>query len=287
MWIPFIKNPRIGLALMIFFTAWIVYTQVATYPIHWQAKPDWRGTVSDAANARSSNEPALVYLDLRSPLVYYAYQTSLLDGISINVSWREFAPQEIWQISSTLDNVSSVWGIVAMQAPESWDAIAVLSQNRGVTYRDAVQWSVFYQFDSESDAPLEFSFGTNPDNPLLAYRDEFYTRYQADLGDEICVPLTLEALTDIPDTYSIALHLTRGYNEVIAQADEGLGAMNAGNIIERELCVTKSYDDDFHLRLIIYNWQTTVPLYVMEHEFVWGQYLMLGSLEQIQAEVED
>jgi len=281
MWIPLIKNRRIGLALTIFFTGWIVYTQLATYHIHWQPKPDWRGVVSRAADERSPDQPALAYLDLRSPLVYYAYQTGLLDGISINVSWREFAPQETHEIGDSLDNADVAWGIVAMQAPESWDAIAALSENRGVVYRDAVQWSVFYQFDTESDESLSFTFGTNADNPLLAYRGEFYTRYQASTGEEICVPIQLDVLQDIPDSYSVGLHLTRGYNELVSQVDERLGIYTAGDTIERDFCLTKLDEDDFHLRLIIYNWQTSERLYVMESGYVWGQYMMRGTLEEL------
>lgn len=281
MWIPLVNNKRLSLLVTIFFTGWIVYTQLVSYPIHWQAKADWRGTVSQATEERFADEPALVYLDLRSPLVYYAYQTGLLDGISINISWREFAPQEVHEIADSLDNAGTAWGIVAMQAPESWDAIVALSENRGVVYRDAVQWSVFYQFDNESDESLSFTFGNDADNPLLAYRGEFYSRYQASTGEEICVPIQLEALQAIADSYSISLHLTRGYNELVAQVDEGLGAHVAGDIIERELCLAKPDEDDFHLRLLIYNWQTSERLYVMESGFVWGQYMMRGTIEEL------
>lgn len=281
MWILFVKNRRIGLALTVFFTGWIIYTQLATYHTHWQAKPDWRSAVLNVDTNREVDEPALIYLNLQSPLAYYAYQTGLLDGISINLSWREFAPQEIWQIADSLENASTVWGIVAMQAPQSWDAIVALSESRGVSYRDEVEGSVFYQFDTESEEALTFTFGTDSENQLLAHHGEFYTRYQANSGDEICVPIRLEALADISDDYAISLQLTRDYDELIARVDEVPGEYIRGDIIEEELCFTKPDEDDFHLRLIIYNSQTSDPLYVMEDNFVWGQYLMRGTVEQI------
>lgn len=258
--------------LAIFFTMWIAYTQLATYRQFWPEKPDWRTSVQAAATTRHASEPALVYLDEKSPLAYYDRQFNLLQGISINISWRNFSPQEIQNSAHTLDNAESVWAIVAMQAPESWDAIAAFSQNRGISYRDSVQWTVFYRFDSQSDETLTFHFAD-----LLAYRGKFYTEYSLS-ENQLCVPILLEALADIPESYSIGLHLTRGYNELVAQTDEGLGAYAAGDEIERELCVEVPENGTYHLRLVIYDWQTLERLPLLEGDLLWGDYLMLGTV---------
>jgi 4-amino-4-deoxy-L-arabinose transferase-like glycosyltransferase len=269
--IPFIKIRWLNIAVSIFFLLWIAYTQLATYRQFWSEKPRWREAVQAASNSREATEPTLVYLDEKSPLAYYDRQFNLLQGISINISWRNFLPQEIFDTAATLNNAESVWAIVAMQAPESWDTIAALSQNRGVSYRDSVQWTTFYRFDTESDEELSFTF-----SDLLAYRGEFYQEYTVSPDNELCVAISLEALKDIPENYSIGLQLTRGYNELVAQNDEGLGAYTADDIIERELCLNVPEKDTYHLRLLIYDWRTIERLPLLENELLWGDYLMLG-----------
>jgi hypothetical protein len=198
----------------------------------------------------------------------------LLQGISINIAWRNFSPQEIHSTAAALNQANSVWAIAAMQAPESWDAIAALSQNRGVSYRDSVQWTVFYLFVNESDEKLAFTFAN-----LLAYRGEFYGEYTISSDNKLCVPIILEALADIPENYSIGLHLTRGYNELVAQLDEGLGVYAVGDMIEREMCLTVPENDTYHLRLVIYDWHSIERLAVLESDFLWDDYLMLGVLK--------
>ncbi|MGJ3238145.1 MAG: glycosyltransferase family 39 protein [Anaerolineae bacterium] len=283
--LPRIYNQRWQAVPALLLTLFVVNTQLINYHTHWPAKPDWRGMIERASQTRTADEPALVYLDQRSPVVYYARQTNLLDGISINVSWREFAPPEIHTIGDAFSTQDRVWGIVAMQAPESWDAIASLSEERGVRYRDTVQWSIAYQFDRASDDTLTFSFHTANNQALLRYAGRFYTRYQAHTGEEACVPVILDAQTDIHEGYAVSVHLTRGYNEVVAQVDEPLGALNTGDQIERTYCFTKPDEDDFHLRLMVYDPQTLARLYVAEGGQIWGDYLMLGTIEQIITEM--
>lgn len=279
MWIPLVKNQRLGFALTVFFTAWIAYTQLATYHIHWVLKPDWRGAANDALNERQLREPALVYLDDHSPLTYYAYQIGLLDGISLNIGWNDFAPQEIRELVNQLDDADTIWAFMEMQAPSSWDALAELSDNRGISYRDSVQGTILYAFDSVSDENLHFTFGTNGDNHLFAYQSDLYARYEVSTGDETCVPIVLETLADIDENYTLSLHLTRGYNEIVAESSLDLGTYRLGEIIEEELCVIKLSNETYHLRLLIYPQQSTFPLYLMESNLFWGNHLIVGVVE--------
>lgn len=276
-----LKNPRLGHLLTIFFTAWIAYTQLATYHIHWGAKPDWRTAASLASDERQSLDPALVYLDERSPLTYYAQQTSLLDGISIHFRWRDFSPQEIQEIVSSLDNSPVVWAFMEMQAPYSWDTIVRLNENRGVSYRDSVQGTILYEFDTVSDDELAFTFGRSGDNHLFAYSGNLYTRYESSANQEICTPIVLETLIEIDEPYVLSLHLTRGYNEVIAQSELTLGSYSAGQSIQQELCVTLPDNGNYHLRLIIFSQQTGLPLYVMESNLLWSNHFILGAIEAV------
>jgi 4-amino-4-deoxy-L-arabinose transferase-like glycosyltransferase len=275
LWIPFVKNPYIKMAVSLIFLLWISYIQLASFREFWPEKPRWREASALASEASQPLEPALVYLDEKSPFAYYAYQDSLLDGMSIRVSWREFAPKEVSEIGENLADAESVWALVAMQAPESWDAVAALSENRGVSYRDSVQWTIYYRFDAASHEALSFNFGE-----AFAYQSPFYRRYESFIGEEVCVPILLEALHDVAEGYSIGLHLTRGYNEVVKQLDEGLGAVAAGEIIERELCLTIPEAGSFHLRLVIYDWRKPLRrLPVLERDLLWGDYLMVGVVE--------
>jgi 4-amino-4-deoxy-L-arabinose transferase-like glycosyltransferase len=274
LWIPFLKNPALKMVLSLTLLLWISYTQIATFREFWPEKPRWREASSLASEARQPLEPALVYLDERSPFAYYALEDGLLNGLNLRISWREFPPEEIANIGEKFGNADSVWAFVAMQAPESWDAVAALSENRGLAYRDSVQWTIYYRFDANSADALSFNFAET-----LAYQSPFYQHFESAVGESLCVPIRLEALQDSSEEYSIGLHLTRGYNEVLNQADIGLGSFQAGEILEPEFCLTIPEAGTFHLRLVIYDWREPLRrLPLMERDLLWGDYLMLGTV---------
>lgn len=273
--LSFFDTARNRLELRVIFTGVIIFVQLVTYHVQSQARLDWRETVFNADANRAVGESALVNFDADSPLAYYAHQTGLLDGISIFIGWREFSSQEIQHIADSLENASTVWSILNLQDASSWGAIARLSENRNITYRDILEETIFYEFSEEAGEALSFTFGTDRENQLLAYRGEFYTRYQADVGDEVCVAIHLEALVDILDSYTIGLQPS--YDRFYVKT---LEAHTRGDIIEEEFCFNREYESDIHLRLFIYDTQTSIQLNVMEDDFVWGQYLLRGVIEQ-------
>lgn len=279
MWIPLVKNQRVGLILTLFFTTWIAYTQLATYHIHWVAKPDWRRSANNAIDERQPLEPAFVYLADHSPLTYYAQQTGLLDGISLDIQWRDLSPQEVRELSNQVDNANIVWAFMEMQAPSSWDAVMELSESRGISYRDSVQGTILYAFDTASDETFSFTFGTTGDNQLFAYRGELNRQFTPDAEGEVCVPIVLETLDEIDENYRLSVHLTRGYNEVVAQSELDLRTYTVGDIIEEVICMTKPNNETYHLRLLIYPQQSALPLYVMESNLLWGNQLIIGVVE--------
>lgn len=279
MWIPFLKNQRVGLALTVFFTGWIAYTQVATYHIHWVAKPDWRLSAMTARDNRDVQEPALVYLDARSPLTYYDTQMGLLDGISIDFRWREFTAQELEQIIARVNNAPVVWSFLEMQAPTSWDIIAEMTSNRGISYRDSVQGTILYAFDENSDEQLSFTFGINGETQQFAYDNDDISQYEFDSNNEICVEIDLDALGDIDDSYMLRLQLIRGYNEVIAQSEAVVTNYLSGDSIEERLCITADPEANLHLGLMIVSQDNNPPLYLMENNLLWGNRLILGITE--------
>lgn len=272
----FLDTPRRQLALIVIFTGLIISAQFRTYHVQSQARPDWHEAVSNADESRAVGESALVNFDADSPLAYYAHRTGLLDGISINIAWRRFSSQEIPHIADSLESASTVWSIVNLQDANSWGAIATLSENRNITYRDILEETIFYEFSEEAGETLSFTFGTDRDNRLLAYRGEFYRRYRADVGEEICVPIRLETLADIPEGYVIGLQTSYDMRSYV----KTLEAYTRGDMIEEEFCFNREYESDIHLRLHIYDTQTSTHLDVMEDNFVWGQYLVRGVIEQ-------
>lgn len=275
MWIPFIKNPRVGLVLTIFFTGWIAYTQIATYHIHWVAKPDWRSSAMTARDSRDAQEPALVYLDARSPLTYYDTQMGLLDGVSIDFHWRDFTALEIQQITDRLDNSPVVWSFLEMQAPTSWDIIAEIHANRGVSYRDSVQGTILYAFDENSDAQLAFTFGTSGETHLFAYNDDNIRQYTFNSSNEICVLVILDSLSDVDELYTLNLQLIRGYNEVIAHSEITV----TNDSIAETICITAESEANLHLGLTLMSQDNNTALHLMENNLLWGTRLILGITE--------
>ncbi|MEO1165890.1 MAG: glycosyltransferase family 39 protein, partial [Chloroflexota bacterium] len=169
--IPFFSTTRytyMSYTLIAFFTLWITYTQLSMFSDLWASKPNWRDTIASSADERELLDPALVYLDERSPLAHYAPRFGLLDAYSINIAWRDFTSAEIDTLAESLASNETLWGILDMHAPASWDAIAALSDGRGVAYRNSVQATVFYAFGSDTDIPLEFAFASASD-PIFKY----------------------------------------------------------------------------------------------------------------------
>ncbi len=261
--------------------AWMVFTQLTMMDDLWQSKPPWREAVQHAATTRDSAEPALIHIPPHSPTAYYDRRFGLQVGISLDIGWRSFSPAEVREAAAALQNAASVWAFLPAQDPSSWDALAALYQGRGIGYRYSVQGALFYRFEAGDFAAesadelrqLRFTFGE-----LLDYEGGIVTAYTVHAG-EVCVPLRLRARAAVPDSYSIGLYLTQGYHEVLAQRDELLGAVDAGERIERDLCLSVPSglpSDDLHLRLVVYQRETLQRLPLLESGLLWGDYLLVG-----------
>jgi hypothetical protein len=87
----------------------------------------------------------------------------------------------------------------------------------------------------------------------------------------------LQALKSVTETHEAVLHLTRGYNEVIAEARATLPVSNPGDIITPQLCLTlpSSWNTIYHLRLMIDTYNDN-RLLLLESNYLWGNYLMLN-----------
>jgi 4-amino-4-deoxy-L-arabinose transferase-like glycosyltransferase len=241
-------------AVKLFFIVLITYTQLATYDTYFPAKPRWREAVIQAAATRTALEPAIIHIDPYSPIAYYDRFYPVADGIAIDIGWRWFTAAEIRTTAAYLDNNESVWAILPMQAPQSWDAVAALVDGRGVGYRDSVQGTLFYRFDAESDDALAFQFGTGESAVPVAWD---YRSYH--VGDTICPDDFLPN-----QSHTVEISLVRNYNEtVIAATDDCLAVPDETGIL--------------HVRLsLIDNNGQRLPL--VEHGNYWGEFLVLGAV---------
>lgn len=238
-------------------------------------RPNWREISLQADAVRSLNQPALILINEQHPLIYYANR-GLLDGISMNIGWRDFMPQEISALANTFDNRQQVWAMTDMTAPQSWDAVAALSANRGVAYRNAQEGIILYQFDKRATDALSFTF-SDGDEPLLAYRSNFYTVYEASATQEICIPLELESLIDISDSYTMQIDLLDMNDIAISQVAETLQVHSIGTRYTEEHCLDIPETGNYRLRLSISDAQDQ-PLSVLESEYFWGNFMIIGTL---------
>jgi hypothetical protein len=239
---------------IIFFIVLLVYTQLTTYENFWPAKSRWRDAVMEAATSRTATQPGLISIAPQSPVAYYDRRYSLVQGISIDVGWQRFLPDEIRDIAAYLDNNDVVWAILPMQDPQSWDALVRLYQGRGVRYRDSVQGTIFYRFDTGSNESLDFSF----DNRISVNWD--YHAYAA--GETICPADVVTELQAIHSEFT----LIRGYNEVIA--------------IVRDACLSMPETDIAgHIRFAIID-ENGKPLPLVEQGLYWGDYLYVGAVSE-------
>jgi hypothetical protein len=241
-------------SIKFFFIVLISYTQLATYDTYFPAKPRWREAVIQAAATRTPLEPAIIHIDPHSPVAYYDRFYPVADGISIDIGWRWFTAAETRTTAAYLDNNESVWAILPMQAPQSWDAVAALADRRGVSYRDSVQGTLFYRFDAQADDALAFQFSTGDAAVPVAWDYRSYS-----LGDTICPD---DFLAGSPHTVEISL--VRNYNETVTAAtDDCLTVPDEIGIL--------------HLRLSLIDTNgQRLPL--VEHGNYWGEFLVLGAI---------
>lgn len=260
---------------------WVIllaYAQLTGDPNLWPEKPRWREAVTQAADMRSADEPALVHIAPHSPLAYYDRQANLAESISIDVGWRPFAPDEISVLADTLANAESVWVIAPAADPSTWDAVRNLSHDRGVGYRDSVQGTIFYRFDRDSADEFVWAFTNADDEQLVQLSPVEAIPEQLARSTEFCHTPIFD-ITDNDVAYHVGLYLTRGYNEIIAQVDAPL-------VADATYCFQVPEDaplEALHIRLAIYDPATGTRLSVVEGDgLLWSDFIVLGAVEVVE-----
>src|SRR5260370_11501959 len=108
---------------------------------------------------------------------------------------------------------------MARNMGETWDAGALVSQNRGVGYRDGLINMVFYRFDTVSKDRLRFQFGHGPQSASIAYDGPIDGQYSLQPGKSLCLDVPFHALSTFDGSYSAGVHIVNSKNQTAAQWD--------------------------------------------------------------------
>jgi len=266
-----------GFILMILVIAGIVSNQISTYSDYWATKPRWQDAVIQASDSRQPLEPALVAFNDTSPIAYYVRQYPLLDGMRLDLGWRYQEPDEVQNLVEKLD-ITPIWVMMDGANPATWDVVGQLvNDGLGISYRDSVQGTLFYQFTEEGEA-LTFKFANT-----LQFTSAIGQLYSRET--DTCDSITLQSLVDIEeDSYQLRISLTHGFNTVLAQASYLIPQTNSNESIVQDICWsewinwTELPQIPIHIRLEIINVQQHA-LYLTEGDNqLWGNMIVLGVM---------
>lgn len=235
-----LKLQPVGVIISVFVMAWIIVTQLTTYSAYWADKPRWKQAFAQLENVRQSDEPAFIHLPPHNVANYYSRHYDFQKGISIDIGWTDFVPEQLYDFVNRFDDAESVWTILPSDSSKTWYILPKLADGRTIGYRDSVQNMVMYRFDKQADAESvtwDLRFYSADKGRLLAYQSGIGHRYFAETGQDLCFPVQLEALQNLDDSWRLMLSLTQGYGTTRAQAEVGLSAFNQGDIFEETLCI--------------------------------------------------
>jgi len=274
------KLETAGAIVGIFLLAWIVVTQLTTYSTYWGDKPRWEEALEQLEDIRQADEPAIVDFIPHNVATYYARQYDFKQGVSIDIGWNDFVPEQLHDFADRIDAADSVWAILPSDSSKTWYTIPKLAQGRTIGYRDSVQNMIFYRFDRSEDtssADIELSYYAGGFGRLLAYRSGIGHRYFAETGREFCFPLQLEALQDVGDDWHLLVSLTQGFNTPRAETTFDLPAFNEGDLYDETLCIDIPADSPRgpHLLRVAMQHQFGYhqPVVESDEDLLWGFFI--------------
>ena len=270
----------VGLIVSMFLMLWIIMTQLTTYSDYWHDKPRWKDAFEQLQAVRQSNEPALIDLVPHNVATYYARHYDVKRGISINIGWKDFVPEQLHNFVDRFDTAESIWLILPSDSPKTWYTLSKLTKERAIGYQDSVQNMVLYRFDRKETKPsrsLDFSFYADGLGELFAYQSGIGHHYFSDVGTEFCFPLQLEALQDIQAGWQVLVSLTQGYNMPRTQTMADLPAFNLGEVYEETLCLDVPLDapsGPYLLRVALQNGSGLhQPVVESDTDLLWGYFI--------------
>jgi len=270
----------LGAIVAVVLTAWIANTQLRMFYYFWFDKPPWQPVITQMIDTRHPTEPTITNFADSSVVAYYNRQFDIQQGITIDLAWRSWTPDEIRDLMRVFDATPSVWTVMRWDAPETWDTLAHLNATHTVGYRDSVQNILFYRFDQIGDdvSPLQFRFGD-----VLALDTGIGHQLFARLGESFCFHVPMIAQADVDDAYDAVVYLTQGYHTVRAAWRGAIGTHTQGDAFTLSPCIDIAPDSPrgpYHIRLAIERRGTAERLPLLEgppHESrFWGYAFIMG-----------
>ena len=176
-------------------------------------KADWKTAVGYVAQNRQPDEPLILLIDDFSVAAYYNRRFDLQPVIDLRHQPIDLDKQD----------APSIWVMMNLHAPITWDVMLALDQERHIGRRDAISDvdgidnTIFYRFDSGDTDDLDFQFGHE-----FAFTGDTGAVEVVRSGEEVCFGLPLRTLTAIQGQYSAGLHLLDQDRRLVAQSDAGL-----------------------------------------------------------------
>lgn len=274
------KLQSIVVIMSMFLMGWIIVTQLTTYSFYWGDKPRWKDAFAQLQDIRQSDEPAFIDLIPHNVATYYSRQFDVRRGISIDIGWNDFVPEQLHDFVDRLDSADSVWAILPSDSPKTWHTISKLTEERTIGYRDSVQNMLLYRFDStdtESSDTLDLNFYAEGFGQLLAYQSGIGHHYFSDIGHEFCFPIQLDALQDMEADWHLLLSLTQGFNSSRAQVTYELPAFSEGDTYDETLCLDIPADaprGPYLLRVVMQHESGRhQPVVESDNDLLWGYFI--------------
>ena len=270
----------VGLILSLFLMTWIIMTQLTTYSYYWHEKPRWEDAFEQLQAVRQSDEPALIDLIPHNVATYYARHYDVMRGVSLNIGWKDFVPEQLHDFVDRFESADSIWIILPSESPKTWYVLSKLTKKRTIGYHDSVQNMVLYRFDrteSETPTPLNLSFYADGLGQLFTYQSGIGHHYFTDVGTEFCFPIQLEALQDLDTNWQVSVSLTQGYDVPRAQTMANLPTFTIGDVYDETLCLDVPPDaprGPYLLRIALQQSSGAhQPVVESDTDLLWGYYI--------------
>jgi hypothetical protein len=109
---------------------------------------DWRGFVAAVAERRAADQAAFVAWEPHSVIAYYDRRTPIRVGVSVDVGWRAFPPDELADLVARFDTYDQIWLLIDGRAELSQALFDLLDADRSLlwTHRERLAGFVAYRF---------------------------------------------------------------------------------------------------------------------------------------------
>ncbi len=113
-----------------------------------QPTPDWRGFIAAVAERRAADQAAFIAWEPHSVVAYYNRHTPIRVGVSVDVGWRAFSPEELADLVARFDTYNQIWLLIDGHDERLQTLFDLLDADRSLlwTYRERFEGFVAYRF---------------------------------------------------------------------------------------------------------------------------------------------